>query len=639
MYKNQQIDGGKWNLLGTYEFSVGTGNYVRITDNFTGTYVVMADAVRFVCLEGGTTPTPTPTPTPATHEWRSFWVDAWHVGIKNATEVTTMVNTAITYNYNALVPQIRRRGDAYYFPTYPNTEPRATDIASDYDALQETINQAHAQGLEVHAWIPTFLIWSSTTPPSSPDHVYNAHPEYLMKNSSGQTYISEGYYLDPGNPDANKWNYNVVMDLVQNYNIDGIHFDYIRYPQQDAGYNDVAIQRYNAEYGLTGQPSYTDAQFSTWRRRQITDWLRNTYADIIAVKPSMKVTASVFASRSDAYTYRFQDWALWMQENLLDALMPMNYTTDNGIFNSRTDDAVANKYNRHLYMGNGAYLISKENTITQLAYARSKYCEGLLHYSYISTNSTGDSNAVFYQYIKDNLFQSAMDVPDMPWKSSPAGGYLRGKVTDNSSGLPIYNATVTIVELSKSIKTDGEGKYAFIYTQPGSYTVTCAATGYDTIQQPSVSITVGGVTTLDFQMGTGPTPTPTPEPTATPTPTPSPTPTPTPEPTPTPSGKVYVFDIAMTPIIAGKNYSARATVTIYNDSGAPVSGATVYGSWSGVVSGSSSGVTLSDGKISLTSPKTKQSGTFTFTVTDVTAAGYTYDPALNNETSDSIVVP
>ncbi|MCX7766126.1 MAG: family 10 glycosylhydrolase, partial [Candidatus Sumerlaeia bacterium] len=228
------------------------------------------------------TPTPTPTPTPSSYEWRSFWVDAWHAGFKTAAEVTTMVNTAKNNNYNAVIVQIRRRGDAYYFPTAPNIEPRATDIATNFDALQEVINQAHAQGLEVHAWIPTYLIWSSTTPPTNPNHVYNARPEYLMKDYDGNMYIAEGYYLDPGNPDANKWNYNVVMDIVQRYDIDGFHFDYIRYPQQNSGYNDVAIARYNAEYGLSGKPAYTDAQFSAWRRRQITDWLRNTYVDIIA---------------------------------------------------------------------------------------------------------------------------------------------------------------------------------------------------------------------------------------------------------------------------------------------------------------------------------------------------------------------
>jgi hypothetical protein len=56
-----------------------------------------------------------------------------------------------------------------------------------------------------------------------------------MQNKSGGKYINDGYFLDPGVPDAMTWNYNVCMDLVQHYNIDALHLDYIRYPQQDSG--------------------------------------------------------------------------------------------------------------------------------------------------------------------------------------------------------------------------------------------------------------------------------------------------------------------------------------------------------------------------------------------------------------------
>lgn len=125
------------------------------------------------------------------------------------------------------------------------------------------------------------------------------------------------------------------------------------------------------------------------------------------------------------------------------------------------------------------------------------------------------------------------------------------------------------------------------------------------------------------------------EPTPTPTETPPPTPTPTPTATPEP-GTVYVNDIAMSLKLAGKNTSAIATVWIKNNSGGDVGGATVYGDWTGIVQDSSSGITLSNGKVALTSSKTKSSGTFNFCVTDVVASGYTYDSGSNIETCDSI---
>ena len=154
--------------------------------------------------------------------------------------------------------------------------------------------------------------------------------------------------LDPGNPDALEWNSRVVMDLVEHYDIDGLHFDYVRYPQQNSGYNPVAVRRYNQEYGLSGKPAYNDERFSAWRRRQITDWIRSMYSRITNVKPSMKVTAATFSSRSDAYGNRFQDWARWMNEGMIDANLPMNYTTTLTLFQSRVDDILSHSYGRQI---------------------------------------------------------------------------------------------------------------------------------------------------------------------------------------------------------------------------------------------------------------------------------------------------
>jgi hypothetical protein len=75
---------------------------------------------------------------------------------------------------------------------------------------------------------------------------------------------------------------------------------------------------------------------------------------------------------------------------------------------------------------------------------------------------------------------------------------------------------------------------------------------------------------------------------------------------------------------------------VFDASGNPLQGATVAGTWSGVVAGSASAVTGSDGVAAMTSPSTKSRGTFVFTVTGVTLAGYSYVATLNQETSDSI---
>ena len=123
----------------------------------------------------------------------------------------------------------------------------------------------------------------------------------------------------------------------------------------DSGYNPTAIARYNAEFGLSGQPSPSDPQFSEWRRRQVTDFLRWANSDLLAIRSNLVISCAVFGSRSDAYSARFQDWAGWNSEGIIDICMPMGYTADNsGIFVPRVDDAYTHQGVRRVYNGQGA---------------------------------------------------------------------------------------------------------------------------------------------------------------------------------------------------------------------------------------------------------------------------------------------
>ena len=107
------------------------------------------------------------------------------------------------------------------------------------------------------------------------------------------------------------------------------------------------------------------------------------------------------------------------------------------------------------------------------------------------------------------------------------------------------------------------------------------------------------------------------------------------------SGDIYVYDITMGGYESKTNYyCATATVWIKDTGLNDIEGATVYGSWSGAtVKGDDEKDTGSNGKATLTSDDVKGGGTFTFTVTDVTATGYNYNSSLNNEDYDSITLP
>ena len=201
-------------------------------------------------------------------ELRAFWVDTFHAAMRNATEVTRIVSDARAGNFNALIVEVRKRGDAYYNSRF---EPKASDVASGFDPLAELLLQAHNASagprLEVHAWIVTYNIWNKeTTLPPQADHPFRLHPDWLTQSSTGASWDGSNYAFDPGHPDVQEHTFQVAMDIISRYDIDGFQFDYIRYAGNTWGYNDVAVARFNRETGSTGKPAPDDSAWLQWRR-------------------------------------------------------------------------------------------------------------------------------------------------------------------------------------------------------------------------------------------------------------------------------------------------------------------------------------------------------------------------------------
>ncbi len=196
-------------------------------------------------------------------ELRAYWADSFHAGYKTTSEVNAMLSRMQTSRANVLVLQARARGDAYY---YSNFEPFAAGW-TPYDALGYAIQAAHGMNppIEVHAWMNAHTVWGSQTLPSDPNHIVNRHPEWLTKDNNGNTFTDVGYGLDFGHPGGADWTARVYMDVLRNYDVDGLHYDYIRYTGSSWGYNDTSVARFNAFNAL-----YPDISFSEWRRQQVT---------------------------------------------------------------------------------------------------------------------------------------------------------------------------------------------------------------------------------------------------------------------------------------------------------------------------------------------------------------------------------
>lgn len=440
-----------------------------------------------------------------TPEHRALWAFAWGPGFKNANEVSALVERARSSNCNVIVAQMRKSGDAYYFPTRPNRDVRPADIAPDYDPLLELCTQAHALDIHVYAWVVAERIASAV--PTNPDHLMNRHPDWLTKTITGGTYFpEEGYYADPGHPGAAEWNFNVAMDLVRHYPIDGLIFDYIRYPGIDSGYNAVALQRFQDRYSPNPSvPYYTDPLWSAWRREQVTNFVRKVYANALEVRPDVVIGASTFANRSDAYNAKFQDWRSWMIGGMLDCNCPMAYTTSNSTFIGWVGDAVANGGARHTYVLQGAYRNTITNTMTQLGQARSNGAKGVAPYRYCYTHSGdtdyyADNEPSFYSALTSQVFTAPVSRPSMPWKTSPTVGHVKGEIIDALQGAGVDAAWISVIPAGGGAGygtySDGTGFYAYLNLAPGDYDVTVTKSTFS--QTKPVTITAGTISTVDF---------------------------------------------------------------------------------------------------------------------------------------------
>jgi uncharacterized lipoprotein YddW (UPF0748 family) len=429
-------------------------------------------------------------------EFRGLWVDAFGPGFFNAPQVKKLVSDCRKYNFNAVIVEMRRRGDAFYDSKY---DPRTTIITTNFDALAEIIKECHTGSprIEVHCWLVSHFIWAWEKPPNQPDHVFNRHPEYLTRDSIGQKFIGKGYFLDPGNPDANQTIYNVAKDIVSRYDIDGLHWDYCRYPNQDSGYNETAIKRFNEEFGLKDQPAPKDPKFCEWRRRQVTDFLRWVNADLLAIKPSLVISASVFANIHDSYGYRFADWPAWCKEGIIDACMPMDFSADNkAIYFPRVDAAIQSRANRQIYIGQAAYMNTKENTLAQLNYIREKGFSGTALYDYRHPNKgQADQDGVF-SFLCEHFQPAWTNTPALPWKQDRA--IIKGTVSNKATGAAVYNATLTIDSVPSRVqKTEPHGRFAFFNLKPGSYLVHARANDLSAVKR-QVKLRPGQILNLDF---------------------------------------------------------------------------------------------------------------------------------------------
>jgi len=356
------------------------------------------------------------------NEVRALWVV--RDTMTSPESVKEMVKRANAAGFNTLIVQVRGRGDAYYKARW---EPRAALLEAedaDFDPLDLTIKEAHAAGLKVHAWINTFLVADAEKLPASREHAMYKHPEWLAvprgiaaelyrgdpkSTTYSDTLVSyaqnnkeelEGIFFSPAHPGVKEQIYNLWIDITERYDVDGLHFDYIRYPNRQFDYSRTSLDRFRAELektisaderkrlaeALAGDPlaavnTYSE-RYLQFQRDQVTDLVERVYQGVKARKPNALVSAAVFANDKDAFDARCQDWKLWLKRGILDVVCPMAYTEETPTFTRQIEVAVGARGSNQVWAGIGSWKIPVVSTLEKINAARQKGAQGFILFSY-----------------------------------------------------------------------------------------------------------------------------------------------------------------------------------------------------------------------------------------------------------------
>lgn len=289
-------------------------------------------------------------------EGRALWIPAWE--LTNPGAVRRAVIGAAEYRFNAIFVQVRYRGDTLYQPNryvsyYSNPEPRSIytkNQPEDFDPLALAIEEGHAWGLSVHAWVTCFEITGGFVPPEE-NHVVNRHPEWVSCDRWGNRMgLGHRAWLDPGIPEVRDYTATVLLDIVSNYEVDGLHLDYVRYEGPEMGYSSIAVSEFWVRTGL--EPDPNDEVWRAWRRDNITEFVDRVQREAGEINPEIVISAAVFSDRAgNAYDGVCQDWGYWLEKGLIDLALPMSYSLNERTIGQQTVDAVTHSGDGLIYTG------------------------------------------------------------------------------------------------------------------------------------------------------------------------------------------------------------------------------------------------------------------------------------------------
>jgi uncharacterized lipoprotein YddW (UPF0748 family) len=367
-------------------------------------------------------------------ETRAVWVSRWD--FRTLSDVQSIVDKAAYANLNVILFQVRGQADALYTP---GLEPWSAVLSGTlgrhpgWDPLAEMITRAHNRGIEVHAWINVYPAWLGASAPlatARPEPMYHAFNRqqgdqwvhWTQGPPAAPTTLSSHYlWASPGNPAVVDHIVAVCRDLLQRYDLDGLHFDYIRYNDMGRPYSFDPVSQAAYTAARAANPSLT---YGDWQRAQITAFLQRVHQEVLPARPEARLTAAVWpiydktryswfpSTGPGGYNDLYQDSEGWARGGLLSGIMPMLYTQSVHGYRDRFEqlchDFVGHSQPGSVFAGIQGDYTSFEEIAWRIETARAAGARGQALFSYRLFDQNG-----YWPHLRNGPYKNVA-LPDWP---------------------------------------------------------------------------------------------------------------------------------------------------------------------------------------------------------------------------------
>lgn len=326
----------------------------------------------------------------------------------NKKEIDRFIDCAKDNGITDLFVQIRGRGDAFYDSEL--VEKNKNISPHSFDPLKYVCNVAHNNNLKIHAWFNTYILLSNSKIENYSDHLFKLFPNWTETNYNGQNDFEllyskntpkhyEGAYLSPIHPDVNRYLFLLIKEIITKYDIDGIHFDYVRFQGKNWGFNKKGMEIFTKKTGLKSEDFAVNGKYyrndslrnaffekySEYRIQSVNELIKRVSSYNKQNNNEIEISAAVKPNPILAKNNYYQDWLSWIKNDWVDFVVPMNYTQKNQTFNNILSEIKnsldKDEYNKVL-IGIGIWKQSPKNASYKINLVKDQNLTGVVLFSY-----------------------------------------------------------------------------------------------------------------------------------------------------------------------------------------------------------------------------------------------------------------